>query len=80
MRYVVNLKDGPAMERAMAALAKYRYTVPGEPVAPEGHPREWKNWLLEINSAELAAIREHVDDGDILGVKSISTAATSALH
>ncbi len=36
MRCVVSLKDGGAMERAMGALAKYRYVVSGERVAPEG--------------------------------------------
>jgi hypothetical protein len=66
MRCLVTLKDGGAMERAMAALAKYRYTASGEPVAPEGDPRDWKNWLLEINSAEFDAIRDHVDAGDVL--------------
>jgi hypothetical protein len=69
MRCLVSLKDGGAMERAMAALAKYRYTASGEPVAPEGHPREWGNWLLEINSAEFDAIREHVNAGDVLEIK-----------
>jgi hypothetical protein len=34
MRCVVTLKDGGAMERAMGALARYRYTASGEPVAP----------------------------------------------
>ena len=63
MRCVVTLKDGGAMERAMGALARYRYTANGEPVAPAGHPREWKKWLLEINSAEIETIRDHVDDG-----------------
>ena len=63
MRCLVTLKDGGAMERAMGALARYRYAANGEPVAPEGHPREWKKWLLEINSAEIETIRDHVDDG-----------------
>lgn len=72
MRCVVTLKDGSAMERAMGALAKYRYTAGGELAAPEGHPREWRKWLLEINSAELEAIRDHVDDGDVIDVKPIS--------
>jgi hypothetical protein len=35
MRCVVTLKDGGAMERAMGALARYRYTANGEPVAPD---------------------------------------------
>jgi hypothetical protein len=39
MRCMITLKDGGAMERVMVALAKYRYTAVGEPVAPEGHPR-----------------------------------------
>ncbi len=68
MRCLVTLKDGGAMERAMAALAKYRYTAFGEPVAPDGHPRDWKNWILEINSAELDAIRDHVDNGDVVEI------------
>jgi hypothetical protein len=68
MKCLVNLKDSGAMERAIAALAKYRYTAFGEPVAPEGRPREWKDWLLEIDSAELDAIRDHVADGDIVAV------------
>ena len=72
MRCVVTLKDGGAMERAMEALAKYRYAAGGEPVAPEGHPREWNKWLLEINSAEVDAIRGHVDDGDIVDIKPVN--------
>ncbi len=72
MRCVVTLKDGGAMERAMGALAKYRYAAGGEAVAPEGHPREWKTWLLEINSAEVGAIRDHVDDGDIVDVEPVN--------
>jgi hypothetical protein len=56
---MITLKDGGAMERAMGALAKYRYTAGGEPVAPEGHPREWSRWLLEINSAEFEAIHDN---------------------
>jgi len=69
MRCVVTLRDGGAMERAMGALAKYRYTASGEPVAPEGHPREWSHWLLEINSAEFKAINDHVEAGDIVDMK-----------
>ncbi len=72
MRCVVSLKDGGAMERAMGALAKYRYDAGGERVAPEGHPREWSQWQLEINSAELKAIHDHVYDGDIIGVKPVN--------
>jgi hypothetical protein len=68
MRCLVTLKDSGAMERAMTALAKYRYTASGEPVAPEGRPRDWKNWLLEINSAEFDAIRDHVDRGDVVEI------------
>jgi len=71
MRCVVTLKDGRAMERAMGALAKYRYNARGEPVAPEGHPQEWKKWLLEINSAEFEAIRDHTYDGDIVDIKPV---------
>jgi len=33
MRCMISLKDGGAMERVMGALAKYRYTAVGEPVA-----------------------------------------------
>jgi hypothetical protein len=33
MRCVIILKNGAAMERAMGALAKYRYTAGGEQVA-----------------------------------------------
>jgi len=72
MRCVVSLKDGGAMERAMGALAKYRYDAGGERVAPEGHPREWSQWQLEINSAELKAIDDHVYEGDIIGVKPVN--------
>jgi hypothetical protein len=79
MRCVVTLTDGSAMERAVEALAKYPYAG-GEPVAPEGHPREWKRWLLEINSAELEAIRDHVNDGDIVDIKPVNETAISELH
>ncbi len=72
MRCVVTLKDGGAMERAMGALAKYRYTAGNEHVAPEGHPREWKKWLLEINSAEVQAIRDHDNEGDIVDIKPVN--------
>jgi hypothetical protein len=80
MRCVVTLKDAGAMERAVGALAKYRYTASGEPVAPEGHPREWKKWLLEVNSAEIEAIRNHVDDGDIIDVKPVNELASGTVH
>jgi hypothetical protein len=80
MRCVVTLKDSGAMERAMGALARYRYTASGEPVAPEGHPREWKKWLLEINSAEIVAIRDHVEDGDIVAIKPVNEPASSSVH
>lgn len=78
MRCIVTLRDGGAMERAMSALAKHRYTAGGEPVVPEGHPREWKSWLLEINSTEFEAIRDHVNDGDIVDVKPVTK--QSAVH
>jgi hypothetical protein len=68
MRCLVTLKDGGAMERAMKALAKYRYTASGEPVAPEGHPRDWNNWLLEINSTEFDTIDDHVNLGDVVEI------------
>ncbi len=80
MRCIVTLKDGRAMERAMGALARYKYTAGGDLVAPEGHPLEWNDWLLEINSSELEAIRDHVAAGDILDVKPISEAASFRLH
>jgi hypothetical protein len=72
MRCIVTLKDGAAMERAMAALAKHRYTAGGERVVPEAHPREWSSWLLEINSAEFEAIHDHVYDGDVVDMKPIN--------
>jgi len=57
------------MERAAAALAKHRYHAHGEPVVPEGNTWEWKNWLLEIDSAEFQTIRDHANDGDIVEMK-----------
>jgi hypothetical protein len=80
MRCVITLKDSSAMERAARALAKYRYHASGEPVAPEGHPREWSNWLLEIDSAELETIRGHIDEGDILEMKPVNEPVSSELH
>ena len=80
MRCVVTLKDGGAMERAVGALAKHRYTADGEPVAPEAHPREWTRWLLEIDSAEFEAIRDHVADGDIVDIKPVNETASSELQ
>lgn len=80
MRCVVTLKDGDAMERAMGALAKYRYTAGGEQIAPSGHPREWSRWLLEIDSAEFETIRDHVDDGDIIDMKPVNERASSEIH
>ncbi len=77
---LVTLKDGGAMERAMQALANHRYTVHGAPVAPEGHPREWKSWLLEINAAELASICDNISDGDIVAVKPVEGRVRSELH
>jgi hypothetical protein len=77
MRYMITLRDGAAMERAMGALAKYSYAAIGEPVAPEGRPREWNRWLLEIESAEFDAIYDHVDDGDIVGMKAIHQPVSS---
>jgi len=77
MRCMITLKDGGAMERAMGALAKYRYTAGGEPVAPEGYPREWSRWLLEINSAEFEAIHDNVDDDDIVDMKPVNELAIS---
>jgi hypothetical protein len=77
MRCMVTLRDGGAMERAMGALAKYRYTASGEPVAPEGRPREWSRWLLEIDSAEFEAIHDHVDDGDIVDTNPVNESASS---
>ena len=80
MRCVVTLKDGGAMERAMGALARDSFTANDEPVAPERHPREWKKWLLEINSVEIGTIRDHVDDGDIIDVKPVNESASSSVH
>ncbi|MCP3463348.1 hypothetical protein [Bradyrhizobium sp. CCGUVB23] len=68
------------MERAMGALAKYRYTSSGEFVVPEGHPREWKRWFLEINSAELEAIRNHVDGGDIVDINPVNQTVSSEIN
>lgn len=80
MRCVITLKDSGAMERAAQALAKYRYRVRGEPASPEGHPKAWSNWLLEIDSTELETIRDHADEGDILEMKPINELASSELH
>lgn len=80
MRCVITLKDGAAMERAMGALAKYRYTTGGELVVPEGHPEAWNRWLLEINSAEFEAIRDHVNRGDIVDLKPVNEPASSEIH
>ena len=79
MRCVITLKNGSAMERAAAALAKYRYAANGEPAAPEGHPREWTKWLLEVDSAEFETIRAHVDEGDIVDMKPVNE-ASPAVH
>ncbi|UGA41447.1 hypothetical protein HU230_0024010 [Bradyrhizobium quebecense] len=76
----MTLKNGGAMERAVEALAKYKYAAGSDPVAPEGHPREWKRWLLEINSAEFEAIRDHVNDGDIVDIKPVNETVSSDLH
>jgi hypothetical protein len=80
VRYLVTLKDGSAMERATGALAKFRYTVGGEFAAPERHPRQWKEWLLEVDSAEIGAIRDHVDDSDIVDIKPVSEPASLRVH
>ena len=80
MRCVVTLKDGGAMDRAMRALANHRYRASGESVAPEGHPREWKSWLLEITSAELASICDEIDAEDIVAVKPVGDLIKSGLH
>ena len=80
MRCVVTFRDGEAMERAMGALAKYRYTARGEPVAPEGHPREWNTWLLEIDSAEVQTIRDHAGDGDIVNIRPVDGFTSSGIH
>ena len=80
MRCMVTLKNGDAMERAMGALAKYRYTAGGEPVAPSGYPREWSKWLLEIDLAEFETIRDHADDGDIVDMKPVSERTSSEIH
>jgi len=80
MRCVVTLKDGDAMERAMGALAKYGYTAGDEQIAPAGHPKEWSKWLLEIDSAELETIRDHVDAGDIIDTKLVNEQASTEIH
>lgn len=80
MRCVVTLKDGNAMERAMGALAKYRYTAGDEQIVPEAHPKEWSKWLLEIDSAELETIRDHVDAGDIVDTKLVNEQASTEIH
>ena len=80
MRCVITLKNGSAMERAAGALAKYRYAANGEPAAPEGNPREWKSWLLEIDSRELETIREHVNEGDIVEMMPVHEPASSQMH
>jgi hypothetical protein len=80
MRCVITLKDGNAMERATRALAKYRYHARGERVAPEGYPKQWSNWFLEIDMAELETIRDHVEEGDIVEMKPVSEPASSKLH
>ena len=80
MRCVITLKNGGAMERATAALAKYRYHAGGDPVAPEGHPMEWTSWILEIDSSELDTIRDHVNEGDIVDLKPVSEPMSFAVH
>ena len=80
MRCVVTLKDADAMERAMGALAKYRYTAGDEQIAPAGHPQEWSKWLLEIDSAELDTIRDHVNDDDIVDMKLVNEQASAEIH
>lgn len=80
MRCVVTLKDGDAMERAVGALAKYRYTAGDGQIAPAAHPKEWSKWLLEIDSAELETIRDHVDAGDIVDMKLVNEPASTEIH
>ncbi len=80
MRCVMTLKDAGAMERAVGALARYRYSAGGEAVAPEGHPGEWTTWLLEIDSEEVETIRDHADDGDIVSIKPVGGPASSEIH
>jgi hypothetical protein len=63
----------------MGALARDSFTANDEPVAPERHPREWKKWFLEINSAEIETIRDHVDDGDIIDVKPVNEPASHTI-
>ena len=43
-------------------------------------PREWKSWLLEINSAEFESIRDHVDDVDIAAIKPVNETVRPELH
>jgi len=80
MRCLITLRNGGAMERAAGALAKHRYHVHGEPVAPEANPSAWNSWLLEIDSAEFDAIRDHVDKGDIVDVKPVHELASAEVH
>ena len=80
MRCMVTLKDGDAMERAMGALAKYRYTAGGEPVVPSGHPESGAGGFLRLSSAEFETIRDHVDDGDIVDMKAVNERASSEIH
>ncbi len=80
MRCVLTLRNADAMERAMAALATYRYVTHGEPVAPNGHPTEWSSWVLEIDPAELKAIRDHVLVGDIIDLRPADEPATTQVH
>jgi hypothetical protein len=37
-------------------------------------------WLLEINSAEFEAIRDHVNRGDIVDLKTVNEPASSEIH
>jgi hypothetical protein len=69
MRCVVTLKDGGAMERAMGALARYRYAANGEPVAPEGHPRE----------CFLRSIRWRLGQSAIMSMMEISSTSSQSM-
>ena len=69
MRCVVTLKDGGAMERAMGALARYRYTANGEPVAPDTQGSG--------KSGFLRSIRQRLRQSASMSMMGISTSSPS---
>ena len=78
MRVVIP-KNGDATERAMGTAARYKYSAAGKPVA-RGTSRGVEKWLLEVNSAEVETIGDHVGDGDIVNIKPINEPANSSVH